>query len=282
MWTRTIAIGLTALWLVGCSAPNQRQFAQDAVAAMGGADKLKGIQTLTMSGGNGTRTQIGQRSTATGPDVVGQLEKNVETLDLVNKRVALDYDITVGTFMMHRHEVLNRESPDAKAFGIESIDGVTFATTPGGLYSWGTQNSPEWLLKRNPVSVVLSIADSAPMDKAEQEEFDGKMMNHGHGMSPDGEELEIYYDPDTKLIAGFQVFETETMMGDLVAVYFFGDYKDVNGVKLPHRIKILKGGHPYSEVQYAAISVWSWLNTADSTLYAKRVDRPFMPSSGPA
>jgi glyoxylase-like metal-dependent hydrolase (beta-lactamase superfamily II) len=254
--TRTIALTVMTLWLVGCSAPSQRQLAQDAVTAMGGADKLMAIQTLTMTDGTGTRTKVGQPSSATSPDVVGVLAKNVETLDLVNKRAAYDYDITVGTFMMHRHEVLNREKPDSKPFGVESIDGVTFATTPSGLFSWGTQNSPEWLLKRNPVSIALSAADSAPAgDAAEQEEFDGKMMNHGHGKSPDGEELEIYYDPDTKLIAGYQVLETETMLGDVDAVYFFSDYKDVNGVKLPHHIKILKGGEPYSEVQYASILV---------------------------
>jgi hypothetical protein len=66
---------------------------------MGGAEKLMAIQTLTMTGGKGTRTKVGQPMTATGPDVVGQLANNVETLDLVNKRAAFDYDITVGTFM---------------------------------------------------------------------------------------------------------------------------------------------------------------------------------------
>jgi glyoxylase-like metal-dependent hydrolase (beta-lactamase superfamily II) len=223
---------------------------------MGGAEKLMAIQTLTMTGGKGTRTKVGQPNTATGPDQVGQLSNNVETLDLVNKRAAFDYDITVGDFMQHRHEVLNRETPDSKAFGIESIDGVTFATTPSGLFSWGTQNSPEWLLERNPLSIVLAAAETAPAgDAAEEEEFDGKKMKHGHGKSPDGEELELFYDPETKLLAGYQVLDTETMLGDTSAVYFVSDYRDVNGVKLPHHIKILKGGEPYSEIQYESILV---------------------------
>src|SRR6185295_18308587 len=89
----------------------------------------------------------------------------------------------------------------------------------------------------------------------EKEEFDGKMMNHGHGKSPGGEELELYYDPETRLLAGFQVLETETMLGDVDAVYFLSDYQDVQGIKLPYHIKILKGGQPYSEVQYASIVV---------------------------
>ena len=253
MRTRWIALTLTTLWLIGCSAPSQKQLAQDALRAMGGAEKVKAIQTLTMTGGKGTRTKVGQPSTTTGNDVTGELSNNVETLDLALHRAAMDYDVKVGDFVQHRHEVLNREKAEAQPFGIESIEGVTFATTPSGLFSWGTQNSPEWMLKRNPVSIVLATADSAPATAAEEEEFDGRKMKHGHGKSADGEELELYFDPDTKLLAGFMVLETETMLGDVMGTYFLSDYRDVNGVKLPHHIKILKGGDPYSEIQYESI-----------------------------
>ena len=86
MWIRTIAICMTALWLVGCSSAAQRQLAQDAVTAMGGAEKLMAIQTLTMSGGTGTRTKVGQAMTATGPDQVAALSNDLETLDVAKDR----------------------------------------------------------------------------------------------------------------------------------------------------------------------------------------------------
>jgi len=221
---------------------------------MGGADKLMAIQTLTMTGGKGTRTKVGQPMTATGPDQVGQLVNDVEILDLANNRAAFDYDLTVGTFMQHRREVLDREKADAKPIGIESVGGVTFATTPSGLFSWGTQNSPEWLLRRNPVSIALAAAESASAANAgEQEEFNGKKMLHGHGKTHDGEDVALYFDPETKLLAGFQLLDTETMLGDVTSDYILSDYKDVNGVKLPHHIKIRKGAEDYSEVQYESI-----------------------------
>ena len=162
-WIRTIALSVAALWLVGCSAAAQRQLAQNAVTAMGGADKLKAIQTLTMSGGAGTRTRVGQAKTATGPDQVGEMSNDIEILDLANGRAAYDYDLKVGDFMQHRHEVLTKagEGGAGKPLGIESIEGVTFATTPAGLFSWGTQNSPEWLLRRHAVSIVLALVFGA-------------------------------------------------------------------------------------------------------------------------
>lgn len=256
MWIRTIALCMSALWLLGCSGVPQRQLAQDAVTAMGGADKLMAIQTLTMSGGTGTRTKIGQAMTATGMDQTAALSNNVETLDLANGRAAYDYDLKVGDFAQHRHEVLTKfgEGDGAKPIGIESIDNVTFATTPEGLFSWGTQNSPEWLLRRNPVSIVLAAAESASTgEAAEDKELDGKMMKYAKGKTHDGEEMGLYFDPETKFLAAFEVMDTETMLGNVDSVYTLSDYKDVGDVKLPHHIKIRKGGDDYSEIQYASI-----------------------------
>jgi glyoxylase-like metal-dependent hydrolase (beta-lactamase superfamily II) len=221
---------------------------------MGGAEKLAGIKTLIMSGGTGTRTKVGQMTTATGPDQVGELTNNVETLDIVGGRAAFDYDIKVGDFVQHRHEVLTKF--EGKPVGVESIQGVTFATTPGGLFSWGTQNSPEWLLKRNPVSVALAAAETASLSEvAQDKEFNGKMMKSGRGQNHEGEDVTFYFDPDTKLLAGFEVLDTESMLGNVTAEYTLTDYKDVSGVQLPHHIKIRKGGEDYSEIQYASIAM---------------------------
>ena len=256
-WTRTIALTVTVLWLAGCSSVSQKQLAQDAVTAMGGADKLMAIQTLTLSGGKGTRTKVGQMTAATGNDVVGQLANDVEVLDLAGGRAYSDYEITVGNFNQHRHEVLTKtEGAGAKPIGLESIEGVAFLTKPAGLFSWGTQNSPEWMLKRNPVSIVLAAAETASAaDAAQEESFDGKMLKHAHGKTHDGEEIGLYFDPETKLLAGFETLDTEPMLGDVTSQYILSDYKEVSGVKLPHHIKIRKGGEDFSDIQYAAIAI---------------------------
>jgi glyoxylase-like metal-dependent hydrolase (beta-lactamase superfamily II) len=45
------------------------------------------------------------------------------------------------------------------------------------------------------------------------------------------------------------------MLGDVPAVYLLSDYRDVNGLKLPHTIAIRKGGQPYSDVRFATAAV---------------------------
>ena len=92
------------------------------------------------------------------------------------------------------------------------------ATSPGGLFSWGTQNSPEFLLRRNIVTVALAAADSmSDSEPAQDKELDGRMLEFGMAKTRDGEEIGVYFDPQSKLIAGFEAIDTETMLGDVPA-----------------------------------------------------------------
>ena len=64
------AAGLMAItgsiWVTSCtSAPTTQGLAKDAAAAMGGLDRLRGVQTVAMKGGSGTRLRLGQMAHAT-------------------------------------------------------------------------------------------------------------------------------------------------------------------------------------------------------------------------
>jgi glyoxylase-like metal-dependent hydrolase (beta-lactamase superfamily II) len=78
-------------------------------------------------------------------------------------------------------------------------------------------------------------------------------MRYGKGKTHDGEDMGLYFDPETKLLSAFEVLDTEPMLGNVDALYILSDYKAVGDVKLPHHIKIKKGGEDFSEIQYASI-----------------------------
>ena len=249
-----LLVGVCASVAACSGPPSSRRVAEDALAAMGGKDKVEAIRTLTMSGGTGTRLRLGQTRHVTDTEAPGQLTEVVEIADLTNNRASLDYQLKNGDFTQHRHEILTKRGD--KPVGIEIVPNrPIIATSPSGLFSWGTQNSPEFLLRRNVVTIVLAAVDSASDGQAADQSFNGKAAKAVAVKTKAGEDATVYFDPDSRLPAGYEVLDTETMLGDVPAQYTFADYKTVDGVTLPHHITIRKGGQDYSEVQFASIVI---------------------------
>src|SRR5262249_60100719 len=118
--------------------------------------------------------KMGQMVKATDQENPGQLKNVVDIVDLAKGRASLDYELENGGFMQHRHEILTKLGD--KAVGVEIVGTrPIIATSPGGLFSWGTQNSPEFLLRRNVVAIALAAANSASeTDQAQDKELNGK------------------------------------------------------------------------------------------------------------
>src|SRR2546428_31275 len=120
----------------------------------------------------------------------------------------------------------------------------------------GTQNSPEFLLRRNPVSIALAAAESASdAPPVEEKELNGKMYKYAAGKTKAGEDLGLYFDPQSKMLAAYEVKDTESIIGDVQAQYILSDYKAVDGITLPHHITIHKEGKDYSDVQFTSLAV---------------------------
>ena len=243
-----------ALWLAGCgSSSDVGQLGQDALEAMGGADAVRGVQSYQMRGGAGNRSRLGQRVRGDQPDPQATLANVIETIDLANGRAALDYEVVTGSgFSQHRQEILTKRGSDV--IGLENVAGRPLAVVSGsGLFSWGPQNHPRMALERNVIAVARAAADSGaatPDDK----ELNGRTYRFGT-VPVDGETVGVYFDPESNLIAAFETTDTESMLGDVPALYVLEDYRDVSGVRLPHRITIRKGGEHYADVQYSSASI---------------------------
>ncbi len=240
-------------------APTTRELAAAAVTAMGGAEALRGIRTLQMQGGEGTRRRHGQVPRLGDTEPAATLSAVVETLDLANGRAALDYTIAMPGFSQRRKEVLTKQG--GALIGLESVDTRPLAVmSSGGLFSWATQNTPAMLLGRNVVTVLLAAAASAVDEAPQNRDLNGVILKYGRAILPPGEAVGLYFDPTTKLLAAFEVTDTETMLGDVPALYALADYREVAGLRLPHKVTIVKGGQPYAEVQFASASI----NAADT------------------
>jgi len=244
-----------ALAVSACSAPapTGKSLVQDALTAMGG-DTVKAVQTITMTGGAGTRTRLQETVHVADAEEPGTLANVVEVVDLAGGRASIDYAVTEGGFMQHRHEVLTTR--DGKPVGVEYVDTrPVIATSPGGLFSWGTQNTPEMTLHRNILGVLRDAETSAADTPADDKDFGGRTTKHTTATTKNGDAVSLYFDPQTKLLAGFETTDTEALDGDVPAQYIFADYKAVDGVMLPYKITIRKNGKDYSDVQYTSAAI---------------------------
>lgn len=240
--------------LSACSkAPTVKDLATEAATAMGGVERLRGIQTLQMSGGEGTRFRHGQTPKITDQEPAATLTHVIETADLANGRAMLDYTVAITGFSQHRQEILTKKGTGL--VGLENVEGRPLAVmSPSGLFSWGTQNDPAILLRRNVVTVLLAALDTAADEAPQNRDLDGKTFKYGRATLAPGDALGLYFDPETKLLHAYETVDTETMLGDVPARYVLGDYRDAGGIRLPHRITITKAAQPYAEVQFARAS----------------------------
>ncbi len=243
-----------AVVAAACSRPTVQALTAEALGAMGGADKVAAIKTITMKDGAGTREQLLEARHVGEAEPPAMLSKVTEIVDLANGRASMHYVIDNAGFMQDRHEVLTKRG-DALV-GLEYVGTrPVVATSVGGLFSWGTQNNPEILLRRNVVGILQDAADSGSADAATDETFAGRMAKHVHVRSKAGEDVGLYFDPQSKLLVGFETTDSEAMAGDVPAQYVLENYKAVNGVMLPHKITITKGGKGYSAVEYASAAI---------------------------
>jgi glyoxylase-like metal-dependent hydrolase (beta-lactamase superfamily II) len=253
---RGISVLLSAAALMGaCSTPpaTTADLANYMLDAMGGRMALEAIEMITLEG-EGTRTRLGQILETGGEDPVAILEGVTETIDLVNLRAALDNDIINGDFTQHRTEVLTTYNGQTVGWG-STLGRPNMATTPNGLFSWATYNSPEWLLRRNVITVALWAADSASdAEVAEEREFAGGISLYGTGRLA-GEDIEFYFNTETGLLDGFVTLDTEAMLGDVDAEYILSDYRQVDGLMLPHSVTINKEGRLFASIDYTSIRI---------------------------
>ena len=249
--------------LAACTQPAPEQSAPVAAAVtaselatrmldtMGGRAALESIDTLVQKGG-GTRRNFGQIPSTGADDPIGLLIDLTETIDLANGRAAFDNTVQIGEgFSQHRTEAYTTYKGQALGWG--TTEGrPNHVTSVNGLFSWATHNTPEMLLRRNVVTIALAATDA--QEGVEELELDGTRYWF-LTTQLNGEKVGLYVDRESSQLKAWSVIDTETMRGDLEALYIVGEWKPVGTVVLPHTLTIRKNGEEYAQLTYEEITV---------------------------
>jgi len=240
-------------WLVtavfvcaGCaSAPTEKAIINDAASALGGADKVQAVNTLTIQGG-GENLNFGQNQS---PDVQEPLLKVSEfkrTIDFAGNRFRLDQVRTASV------------GNTAPARQIQALDGdVAFNVNAAGVAARASAqvaNDRRAELYHHPIGALRAAMAQGAVIANPRKEGNDDVVDIS---TPDGSKLTLYVDSQTKLPSKVRTMMDNIggPMGDVVVETAFANYADTNGLKLPTRLTTKNDKFTVADIQVSANQV---------------------------
>ena len=238
-----------ATWLVflatavlsGCAQPTpEQQVVNDAASAMGGADKIKAVKTLTIEG-EGVNGNLGQDLT---PDATGQTFKLTDykrTIDPAAGRARIEQTRT-PTFTYFQGQ-----QPQKQVLGIDGDVGYNVA--PNGTATRvpnAVASDRRAEIYHHPLTIVRAALDPAaklsnPHTLGNERAVDVTTAN--------GLKFTLAIDATSKLPTRVVSMTDNANLGDVAVETSFADYRDVSGLKLPAKITTKTDKWMTAEVQ---------------------------------
>jgi len=258
MSIRSLAPALVVILLAGCANdPGYRDMVDSSIAAMGGLDRLQGIETIVRTG-SGSRTIFGQERMAGDEPRAAEVTNYTESLDFLGGRAALEYDMTFGTFQQHRRETLTKHGRGANAMpvGYTMVGDRGTVVSPNALPGYSVFDSPQMALNRDVLNLMFFANEAVATTTrvAMLNDFNGAPARRVE-ISFEGQSTQLYFEPETSVLLGFELMETDPYLGDVPVQYSLGDYRDVDGLMVPHQMGITKNSVEFSSMRYDSITI---------------------------
>lgn len=270
--TRNLALACAVLFLQACSPPSDSSSVSSSAPAtpvpanpaaaeviaglldgVGGRAALASAESLVQQG-SGWRMHLGQVPATGSPEPRGELRELTETIDLAGGRAASTNIIEIGTgFTQRRTEVYT--SYQGQPLGWATTEGrPNVAVSANGLFSWGTHNSPEFLLRRNTVAILQGAAAQTAAGPVTARVFDGVPAWYVESRLG-AEAIGLYIGQQTRRLLAWSALDTETLWGDTNSIYVPGDWRQVGDLLLPHTLEIRKDDGVYASLRYHLITL---------------------------
>ena len=207
---------------------------QQAVAAMGGGQKLAEVKELVSAGKLTIQTPMGELSGDTKTEVVFP-DKFRSTTALPMGDVVQSFDGTTASM----------------AIGGQSLD-VPPAMVNEMRRGIATAGGITMLLK--------AISGAAKVDALEPSEVAGRKVDVISWQEGEND-LRASYDAETHLLAKLE-YKASTPQGDADVVVTLNDFRDVAGVKLPFGMAATQNGQRYMEIEVTDIKLNPGVDTS--------------------
>jgi glyoxylase-like metal-dependent hydrolase (beta-lactamase superfamily II) len=246
---RQICVALLfALPFCACAqpAPPERQIVNDAARALGGAERLRALETIVIDG-QGTQYNLGQDIV---PDASGQTFEVTQyrrAIDVAGERARTEL-VRVPKFTFWQGL-----APQKQVQGIDKVIGYNVAANGNASrVAQAAADDRRIELLRHPVTAVRAALDPAARVTNLRTEGNESLVDVA---AADGREFTLAIDSTTKLPTRVTNAANHTNLGDVRITTAFADYQDVGGVQLPARLTTKTDDFTTAEVRATKQSV---------------------------
>jgi hypothetical protein len=215
----------TAL-LCGCNRAPELKAVRAAAKALGGQDKVLGVETLTIEG-EGENPNIGQNVTPEAPLTVWKVTEFKQTMDPEEGRMRVE-QVRTAQFPFALATVMRQNM---------RLDGdVAWNVNQDGNSARLTERTAldrRLELLRHPVTILRAALDPAAKLSNFRKEGDRRLVDI---TTSRGDLLTLTIDANNGLPVSVSSMADQPNLGDVAIQTSFSRYEDVNGLKLPMRL----------------------------------------------
>ena len=234
------------LVFAGCaSAPPEKAIINDAATALGGADKIQAVNTLTITG-SGENLNLGQNSSPDAPTPVLKVSEYKRSIDFTGNRSRLE---------QVRTATVGNTAPAKQILGLDGD--VAFNVNAAGVAaraSGQVAKDRRQEMYHHPIGALRAALAQGATVANPRKDGNADVVDI---TTSDGAKLTLYVDSQTKLPSKVTT-TTDNIggpLGDMVIETSFANYADTAGLKLPMRLTTKNDKYTVADIEVSANAV---------------------------
>ena len=255
----------------GCaSTPPERAIINDAATALGGADKIQAVNTLTIQG-SGQNLNLGQNQSPDATEPVLAVSGFTRSFDFAGNRSRLEQVRTAS---------VGNTAPARQILGLDGD--VAFNVSPAGAAtraSAAAAKDRRAELLHHPVGALRAALAQGAVDANPRKDSTNDVVDI---TTADGLKLTLHVDSQTKLPSKVTTMTDNVggPLGDMAVETSFANYTDTSGLKLPGRLTTKNDKYTVADIQVSRSTVNG--DAADLAAPADVKAAPAPPAAAPA
>jgi hypothetical protein len=244
--TRTFALILVAAVASGCtSQPPERKTLDDAVTALGGAERIQSLKAIEITG-SGDAPNAGQNRMPDDELPVWKVSEHTRAIDLTNNRTRVR--------QFREAQFLFAGATTQRL--TQGLDGdVAYNASPDGKMTRAGEAAARDRrieLLHHPITIIRAALDPAATLANPRTVSNMQLVDV---TTAAGDMVTLGIDQTTHLPAQVTSMTDNANMGDVAIVTSFSDYEEVDGVKLPRRLTTMMDNYLQFDLQVSKNTV---------------------------